>query len=119
MSENSGMRAPQKGYGDEAIRPSDLRPLLAALTAARDGTFAHVPIAADGIVGELGATFNQLADRSVHFNAELARVRREITRHGRLDERLEASPGQGAWVTRVGDVNTIIDALVAPAANAT
>ncbi|MFJ8928321.1 HAMP domain-containing protein, partial [Streptomyces sp. NPDC102364] len=119
MSENSGMRAPQKGYGDEAIRPSDLRPLLAALTAARDGTFAHVPIAAEGLVGELGATFNQLADRSVHFNAELARVRREITRHGRLDERLEASPGQGAWVTRVGDVNTIIDALVAPAANAT
>ncbi|MFZ3570621.1 HAMP domain-containing protein [Streptomyces sp. BH097] len=119
MSENSGMRAPQKGYGDEAIRPSDLRPLLAALTAARDGTFTHVPSTADGLVGELGATFNQLADRSLHFNSELARVRREITRHGRLDERLDASPGQGAWITRVGDVNTIIDALVAPTANAT
>ncbi|MFF3493621.1 HAMP domain-containing protein [Streptomyces sp. NPDC002795] len=119
MSENSGMRAPQKGHGDEAIRPSELRPLLAALTAARDGTFAHVATTADGMVGELGAIFNQLADRSLHFNAELARVRREITRHGRLDERLEASPGQGAWVNRVGDVNTIVDALVAPTANAT
>ncbi|WP_306321672.1 MULTISPECIES: HAMP domain-containing protein [unclassified Streptomyces] len=119
MSENSAMRAPQKGYGDEPIRPSDLRPLLAALTAARDGTFAPVSPVGDGIVGELGAVFNQLVDRSVHFSSELTRIRREIIRHGRLDERIEASPGQGAWVTRVNDMNSVIDALVAPAATAT
>ncbi|WP_338703593.1 HAMP domain-containing protein [Streptomyces sp. Q6] len=89
------------------------------MTAARDGNFIRVPDNGNGIVGELGAVFNQIIDRSHHYNVELTRVRREIVRHGRLDERLEASPGQGAWATRINDVNTIIGALVAPAANAT
>ncbi|MFJ8827132.1 HAMP domain-containing protein, partial [Streptomyces sp. NPDC102467] len=119
MSENSAMRVHPNGLESDAIRPPDLRPLLAAISAARDGNFTHLPVGGEGMVGELAAVFNQLIDRSVHYNAELTRVRREIVRHGRLDERLEASPGQGAWATRVHDVNTIIGALVAPAANAT
>ncbi|MEB3964487.1 HAMP domain-containing protein [Streptomyces kunmingensis] len=119
MSENSAMRVHPNGLADDAIRPPDLRPLLAALSAARDGNFTRLPDGGEGMVGELAAVFNQLIDRSVHYNCELTRVRREIVRHGRLDERLEASPGQGAWATRIHDVNTIIGALVAPAANAT
>ncbi|MGW6399047.1 hypothetical protein [Streptomyces sp. NPDC055134] len=51
--------------------------------------------------------FNQIMDRSRHYSAELTRVRREIVRHGRLDERVEASPGQDSWASRVKDVNTI------------
>ncbi|WP_353947048.1 HAMP domain-containing protein [Streptomyces sp. HUAS MG91] len=101
------------------LRASDLRPLLAAITSARDGNFVHVQEPGEGLVGELGAVFNQLVDRSAHFSSELTRVRREIVRHGRLDERMETSPGYGAWATRVHDVNTVIGALVAPAANAT
>ncbi|MYW65649.1 HAMP domain-containing protein [Streptomyces sp. SID8379] len=121
MSENSATRVhPSGGQGGATIRPVDLRPLLAAITAARDGNFTHVPEdTGDGLVGELCAVFNQLVDRSSHFSTELTRVRREIVRHGRLDERMEASPGHGAWATRIHDVNTVIDALVAPAANAT
>src|SRR5207253_101182 len=42
-----------------------------------------------------------------------------LVRYGRLDERLSASPGQGAWTSRVNDVNQLLDALVAPAATAT
>ncbi|MFJ9035861.1 HAMP domain-containing protein [Streptomyces sp. NPDC102406] len=109
----------RNGLEGDVIRPPDLRPLLAALSAARDGNFTRLPDGGEGMVGELVAVFNQLIDRSVHYSAELTRVRREIVRHGRLDERLEASPGQGAWATRIHDVNTIIGALVAPAANAT
>ncbi|MFF1399063.1 hypothetical protein ACFVZD_35340 [Streptomyces sp. NPDC058287] len=58
-------------------------------------------------------------DRSRHCNAELTHARREIVRHGRLDERVGASPGQGSWASRANDVNTITGAPVAPAANAT
>ncbi|MFI7338061.1 HAMP domain-containing protein, partial [Streptomyces sp. NPDC050085] len=119
MSENSAMRVHHNGLEGDVIRPPDLRPLLAAMTSARDGNFARLPDVGEGMVGELAAVFNQLIDRSIHYNMELTRVRREIVRHGRLDERLEASPGQGGWATRVHDVNTIIGALVAPAANAT
>ncbi|GAA4801687.1 hypothetical protein GCM10023220_33110 [Streptomyces ziwulingensis] len=109
--------------GDEPeehrIRASELRFLLAAMTAARDGDFAKVPEGGQGIVAELAAVHNQIMDRNLHFNGEVRRVGRELVRHGRLDERLSASPGQGCWTSRVNDVNQLLDVLVAPAANAT
>ncbi|MCL7426989.1 HAMP domain-containing protein [Streptomyces sp. YS415] len=115
MSENSGTRALEDGQ----IRASDLRPLLVAMTAARDGDFRQVSDPGTGVVAELVAAYNQIMNRSLHFNSEVQRVRRELVRHGRLDERLAASPGQGAWTARVNDVNQLLDAIVAPAANAT
>ncbi|GAP47747.1 HAMP domain-containing protein [Streptomyces azureus] len=119
MSENSATPVVEDGHEDGQIRASDLRPLLAAMTAARDGDFTKVPESGHGTVAELTAVFNQIMDRSVHFTTEVRRVRRELVRHGRLDERLSASPGQGLWTSRVNDVNQLLDALVAPAANAT
>ncbi|CAM5745806.1 putative Hybrid signal transduction histidine kinase J [Streptomyces afghaniensis 772] [Streptomyces afghaniensis] len=119
MSENSATPVVEDRYEDGQIRASDLRPLLAAMTAARDGDFTKVPETGHGMVAELTAVYNQIMDRSVHFTTEVRRVRRELVRHGRLDERLSASPGQGLWTSRVNDVNQLLDALVAPAANAT
>ena len=119
MSENSATRVLEDGQKPEQVRASELRPLLAAMTAARDGDFTKAPETGHGMVAELTAVFNQIMDRSTHFNAETQRVKRELVRYGRLDERLSASPGQGAWTSRVNDVNQLLDALVAPAANAT
>ncbi|MER6420793.1 HAMP domain-containing protein [Streptomyces sp. NPDC001137] len=119
MSENSATRVLEDGQKPEQLRASELRPLLAAMTAARDGDFTKVPETGHGMVAELTAVFNQIMDRSTHFNGEVQRVKRELVRHGRLDERVTASPGQGAWTSRVNDVNQLLDALVAPAANAT
>ncbi|MFE7842057.1 HAMP domain-containing protein [Streptomyces sp. NPDC057474] len=123
MSENTATRVLENGQNDSQtdglIRASDLRALIAAMTAARDGSFTKIPEAGPAPVAELCALFNQIIDRSTHFGTEVQRVRRELVRHGRLDERLSASPGQGAWATRVDDVNQTLDALVAPAANAT
>ncbi|MGW0915787.1 HAMP domain-containing protein [Streptomyces sp. NPDC002784] len=115
MSENSGTRTLEDGQ----IRASDLRPLLVAMTSARDGDFRRVSDPGTGVVAELVAAYNQIMNRSLHFNSEVQRVRRELVRHGRLDERLAASPGQGAWTARINDVNQLLDAIVAPAANAT
>ncbi|ANS65177.1 two-component system sensor kinase [Streptomyces lincolnensis] len=119
MSENRATHVLEEGQQDDRIRASDLRPLLAVMTAARDGNFRKLPETGDGIAAELTAIFNQLVDRNSHFTGEVQRVKRELIRHGRLDERLSPSPGQGAWTSRVNDVNQLLDALVAPAANAT
>ncbi|WP_405567322.1 HAMP domain-containing protein [Streptomyces sp. NBC_01167] len=102
------------------VRGSDLRPLLNALQSLRDGDFtARVDRAEEGILTEIAGMFNQIAVRNEHLIGELQRVRREVVRHGRLDERLSASPGQGSWVTGVDSANTLLEALVAPVSNAT
>ncbi|MFE0175033.1 HAMP domain-containing protein, partial [Streptomyces sp. NPDC059002] len=89
------------------------------MRAARDGDFTKVAPLGEGTAAELYTIFNEMVDRSIHFDSELVRVRREIIRHGRLDERFAASPGQGRWAARVQEINTLLDSLVSPAANAT
>ncbi|MGH3380001.1 MAG: HAMP domain-containing protein, partial [Actinoallomurus sp.] len=90
------------------------------MPALRDGDFrVRLPAEHEGITADLARAFNQIADRNQHFADELNRVTREVARHGRLDERLSSSPGQGAWTASVESANTLIESLVIPAANAT
>ena len=96
MSENSATRTPDPGR----IEAAEPRALLAAMTSARDGDFAKAPETGESLAAERGAMFHQIMDRSRHYDAELTRVRREIVRHGRLDERVEASQGGLAPVRR-------------------
>ncbi|GAA2404222.1 HAMP domain-containing protein [Actinomadura vinacea] len=106
--------------GSEPIRTVELRPLLAAMEALRDGDFrSRLPTDHAGMPGELAAVLNQIADRNLHFADELSRVRREVVRHGRLDERLSAGPGHGGWAVTIDAANSLVDALVAPTVNAT
>ncbi|MEU8976023.1 HAMP domain-containing protein [Streptomyces monashensis] len=85
-----------------------------------DGDFTvSANAASEGLVGEMAGVFNQLVTRNAHLSTELQRVRREVLRHGRLDERLAASPGQGAWTTSVDAANQLVDALAGPVSNAT
>ncbi|WP_078629310.1 HAMP domain-containing protein [Streptomyces sp. 142MFCol3.1] len=106
--------------GGAWVRSSDLRPLLTALQSLRDGDFTvRVDGAEEGVLAEVAGIVNQIAGRNEHLVSELQRVRREVVRHGRLDERLSASPGQGSWVTGVDSANTLLEALVAPVSNAT
>ncbi|WP_419994847.1 HAMP domain-containing protein [Streptomyces boninensis] len=114
--------APEDGaFADGGwVRTAELRPLLAALTALADGDFAARPMGAhDGMAAELAAAVARVADRNRHFAQELDRVRREVVRHGRFDERLSESPGRGAWTTNVHAGNALLDALTVPVSSAT
>ncbi|MFE7396649.1 HAMP domain-containing protein [Streptomyces sp. NPDC057557] len=110
------------------VRASDLRPLLAAMKALCDGDFAArveeseerggvaLP---DGVPAEMAGVFQQIVARNAHLASELQRVRHEIIRQGRLDERISASPGSGTWTTNIEAANTVLEALVVPVAKAT
>jgi signal transduction histidine kinase/HAMP domain-containing protein/ActR/RegA family two-component response regulator len=105
---------------DGWIRADELRPLLMAMNSLRDGDFTvRVQEVPEGITAELAGVFHQIVARNAHLAAEFQRVRAEVVRHGRLDERITASPGQGGWTTNVDAANTLLDALVVPVANAT
>ncbi|MEV0371130.1 HAMP domain-containing protein [Streptomyces sp. NPDC050636] len=105
---------------EQWVRTAELRPLLAAMHSLCDGDFkAGVETGQEGLVGDMAGLFNQIVARNAHLAEELQRVRREIIRQGRLDERITASPGQGTWTTNVDAANTVLEALVVPVAKAT
>ncbi|MFD5058971.1 HAMP domain-containing protein [Streptomyces sp. NPDC058394] len=109
------------------VRTSDLRPLLGAMKALCDGDFtARVEdpekqgaVMPDGVLAEMAGVFQQIVARNAHLASELQRVRHEIIRQGRLDERISASPGTGTWTTNIEAANTVLEALVVPVAKAT
>ncbi|MFD9126219.1 HAMP domain-containing protein [Kitasatospora sp. NPDC059571] len=96
---------------------ADLRKLLAALTAMRDGNFRRrLTFPGDGPLAEIAVVFNEIAERNQHLTGELARVRRAVGREGRLSERLETGAGEGAWMAAVDNCNALIDDLARPMA---
>ncbi|MFC4115801.1 HAMP domain-containing protein [Nonomuraea zeae] len=107
-------------YAPGSIHQADLRPLLVALQGLRDGNFrTRLDVPGDPFLAELATAFNQVVDRNEHLAGEVARVRSEVVRRGRLDERLSPSPGTGGWAVNVAAVNALVDALVIPTAKAT
>ncbi|MER6979455.1 HAMP domain-containing protein [Streptomyces carpinensis] len=90
------------------------------MTSFCDGDFTvRAGVLPDGVLADMAGVLDQIIMRNAHLTAELERVRREVVRQGRLDERLAASPGQGAWTTSVDAANTLLEALVVPVVNAT
>ncbi|MFD4684910.1 HAMP domain-containing protein [Streptomyces sp. NPDC058461] len=92
-----------------------LNRLLGALVSMRDGNFRkRLTVSGDGVMSEIAAVFNEVADRNLHLTGELARVRRMVGREGKLTERLEAGAGEGSWAAAVDHSNALVDDLVRP-----
>ncbi|WP_328671873.1 HAMP domain-containing protein [Streptomyces sp. NBC_00328] len=112
QSLNSG-RTPRTGTTE--VDTAALNRLLAALVAMRDGNFRkRLTVSGDGVMSEISAVFNEVADRNLHLTGELSRVRRVVGREGKLTERLEAGAGEGAWAAAIDASNALVDDLVRP-----
>ncbi|NUP33564.1 MAG: methyl-accepting chemotaxis protein, partial [Streptomycetaceae bacterium] len=93
----------------------ELRMLLAALTAVRDGNFRRrLTVSGNGVMSEIAAVFNDVQDRNQHLAGELARVRRVMGRDGKLGERLHPGPGEGSWAAGIDAANALVEDLVRP-----
>ncbi|WRZ90179.1 HAMP domain-containing protein [Streptomyces sp. NBC_01007] len=112
QSLNSG-RAPRTGTTE--VDTAALNRLLAALLSMRDGNFRkRLTVSGDGVMSEVAAVFNEVADRNLHLTGELSRVRRVVGREGKLTERLETGAGEGAWAAAIDASNALVDDLVRP-----
>ncbi|WP_255953369.1 HAMP domain-containing protein [Streptomyces odontomachi] len=104
----------------QSVRTADLRPLLGALQSLCDGDFSvRVAEDGDGVLGQMAGSINRVAARNAHLASEMRRVRDTVNRTGSLDERITASPGQGAWAETVKEANELAEALALPMTNAT
>ncbi|WP_443047796.1 HAMP domain-containing protein [Streptomyces sp. H39-S7] len=81
----------------------------------RDGNFRkRLTVSGDGLMAEVSAVFNEVADRNQHLTGELARVRRVVGREGKLTERLETGACEGSWAAAIDASNALVDDLVRP-----
>ena len=89
--------------------------LLSALVSMRDGNFRkRLTVSGDGVMAEIAAVFNEVADRNLHLTGELSRVRRMVGREGKLTERLETGACEGSWAAAIDASNELVDDLVRP-----
>ncbi|MFL5968041.1 MAG: HAMP domain-containing protein, partial [Gaiellaceae bacterium] len=97
------------------MKKQDLQELLAALRAARDGdTGVRLSARKSGLMGDVAAAYNQLAERREGLCSELTRVSKVIGREGRMTERAQVKGAEGTWARSVDAVNSMIDDLVRP-----
>ncbi|MFF3263428.1 HAMP domain-containing protein [Streptomyces sp. NPDC002932] len=101
--------------GTIEVDAAALNRLLAGLVAMRDGNFRRrLTVSGDGVMAEVAAVFNEVADRNVHLTGELARVRRVVGREGKLTERLETGACEGSWAAAIDASNELVDDLARP-----
>ncbi|MEU0300316.1 HAMP domain-containing protein [Streptomyces sp. NPDC006175] len=101
--------------GTIEVDAAALNRLLAALVAMRDGNFRRrLTVSGDGVLTEIAAVFNEVADRNLHLTGELARVRRVVGREGKLTERLETGACEGSWAAAIDASNELVDDLARP-----
>nr|WP_237529294.1 HAMP domain-containing protein [Streptomyces sp. SID5469] len=81
----------------------------------RDGNFRkRLTVSGDGVMSEIAAVFNEVAERNLHLTGELARVRRMVGREGKLTERLESGACEGSWAAAIDNSNALVDDLARP-----
>jgi HAMP domain-containing protein/signal transduction histidine kinase/ActR/RegA family two-component response regulator len=104
-----------RSNGTTEVDTAALNRLLAALVTMRDGNFRRrLTVSGDGVMSEIAAVFNEVADRNLHLTGEIARVRRMVGREGKLTERLETGACEGSWAAAVDAANELVDDLARP-----
>ncbi|MFJ3712800.1 HAMP domain-containing protein [Streptomyces sp. NBC_01387] len=111
----SGQSPKKRHHGTTEVDAAALGRLLTALAAMRDGNFRRrLTVSGDGVMAEIAAVFNEVADRNLHLTGEIARVRRMVGREGKLTERLETGALEGSWAVAIDASNELVDDLARP-----
>ncbi|MFI5831718.1 HAMP domain-containing protein [Streptomyces sp. NPDC051578] len=101
--------------GTTEVDTAALNRLLTALVSMRDGNFRkRLTVSGEGVMAEVAAVYNEVADRNLHLTGELSRVRRMVGREGKLSERLETGACEGSWAAAIDASNQLVDDLARP-----
>jgi HAMP domain-containing protein/CheY-like chemotaxis protein/signal transduction histidine kinase len=93
----------------------DMRVLLAALTAYRNGDFSvRMPVDWTGLPGKVADMMNEIIDMSSATVTEFERVERLVGKQGKIGERIELPMMRGSWEKLVDSSNTLTNDLISP-----
>jgi signal transduction histidine kinase/HAMP domain-containing protein/ActR/RegA family two-component response regulator len=109
---------PAQPVDEQPVSEAALRRVLAAMTDLRDGNFRRrLPVTGDGVLNEIAATFNEVAERNQKLVGDLVELRHDIGggrwANGRVE--FEGDPGSG-WAMAADSVNGLLDDTLGPTA---
>ena len=93
----SSSRAPhsRRGNGADPTSTLDLRELLRALQAVRDGDFSvRLPSDQTGLAGKVADTFNEIVVSNQQMARELERVGQIVGKEGKTRHRMSTRPAR-------------------------
>src|SRR5580698_3131687 len=89
--------------------------LLATLKALYEGDFSiRLPADLTGLDGKVADTFNQVASQMERFGDNVSRLRNEVGRRGKINERMPIGDAIGGWADRIEAINSLVDDLSRP-----
>jgi HAMP domain-containing protein/CheY-like chemotaxis protein/signal transduction histidine kinase len=98
----------------------DLKKLLRALQAVRDGDFSvRLPSDQTGIGGKIADTFNEIIASNQRVARELERAGQMVGKEGKTRHRITVDRRSGAWGAMESSMNTLIDDLLWPTTEVT
>jgi HAMP domain-containing protein/CheY-like chemotaxis protein/signal transduction histidine kinase len=111
---------PPKTNGSDHEPGLDLRELLRALQAVRDGDFSvRLPSDKTGLAGKVADTFNEIVRSNQQMALELGRVGQTVGKEGKTRHRMTVNRRGGSWDAMEACVNTLIDDLLWPTTEVT
>ena len=112
---NGSRRSPPKPEAE-----IDLKKLLRALQAVRDGDFsARMPSDRTGIGGKIADTFNEIIASNQRIAREVERAGQMVGKEGKTRHRITVDRRSGAWGAMESSMNTLMDDLLWPTAEVT
>ena len=103
--------------GEEGVA---LSTLLTALQALRAGDFSvRVPASANGTLGKIADTFNDIVAANERMAQELEQVGQVVGQEGKTRQRVKLGLASGAWAEMESSINTLIDDLLWPTTEVT
>ncbi|MGH8188364.1 MAG: HAMP domain-containing protein, partial [Steroidobacteraceae bacterium] len=117
---NGAARALARKKQAKAETELDLKKLLRALQAVRDGDFsARLPSDRTGIGGKIADTFNEIIASNQRVARELERAGQMVGKEGKTRHRVTVDRRSGAWGAMETSMNMLIDDLLWPTTEVT
>jgi FOG: HAMP domain len=88
----------------------NLKPLLVALKAARDGDFT-VRLPENDDLGEVAIVFNEMIVLNQNFAKEIWRISRQVGQEGELTAKASLIEVKGSWKSSIDELNGLINNL--------
>jgi HAMP domain-containing protein/CheY-like chemotaxis protein/signal transduction histidine kinase len=112
---NTNASGGRNANGVDAAEDLFKRQLLATLIALKSGDFStRMPGDLTGLDGKIADAFNEVVGRVERFGNSLGRLRNEVGRKGKFNERMSVGDAIGGWSDATEAVNTLVDDLSRP-----